>query len=69
MARLIGWNEKFERVCEPSGAFEMPEISIQGRVFAYQALLRVRVFRMFFEFGKLVGCGAKVASSPQDKHQ
>ena len=26
-------------------------------------------FECFFEFGKLVGCGAKVASSPQEKHQ
>ena len=54
----------FERIREPSGAFEMPKSSSQGRVLAHQAFLCMYVVRMFFETWKLAGYGAKVAPSP-----
>ena len=57
-----------QRICEPSGAFEMPKISSQGRVLAHRAFSRGCVVRMFFELWKRVGYGAKVAPGPSGWH-
>ena len=43
----------FERICEPSGAFEMPKTSSQGRVLANQALFAwVCGSNVFLSFGR-----------------
>ena len=43
--------QHFERIFEPRGAFEMPKVSSEGRVLAYQAFLRGYVVRIFLSFG------------------
>ena len=58
---------KFERICKQSGGFEVP--SQGAECFCIRPFCAGMWLECSFECWKRVGFGAKVASSPLDKHQ